>query len=161
MWFLLYYLLHLLRSHLCSHKFRAIQILYLNTILKYGFLKNHLQRGVFCNVNLSNLENVLQKNLRPDRVGECIFRAFGGRNFEFFFCSVSTMVAHFGYDVVPVCPKKLWIRHGLWIRNGSNYLILFFDIEFLRGSYTVTEFWGISRFETLFWKTNIYIYTGY
>ena len=55
---------------------------------------------MFCNVNLSNLENVLQKNLRPDRVGECIFRAFGGRNFEFFFCSVSTMVVHFGFDVV-------------------------------------------------------------
>ena len=36
------------------------------------------------NVNLSNLENVLQRNLRTDRVRDWIFRASGGRNFDFF-----------------------------------------------------------------------------
>ena len=30
------------------------------------------------NVNFSNSENVLQKNLRRERVRECIFRAYGG-----------------------------------------------------------------------------------
>ena len=33
---------------------------------------------MFCNINLSNLENVLQKNLRANRALECIFRTFGG-----------------------------------------------------------------------------------
>ena len=33
-------------------------------------------------MNLSNLKNVLQKNLRTDRVREYIFRASGGTNFE-------------------------------------------------------------------------------
>ena len=31
--------------------------------------------NVFCNVNLSNLENLLQRNVRTGRVRECIFRA--------------------------------------------------------------------------------------
>ena len=34
------------------------------------------------NVKLSNLENVLQRNLIADSARECIFRAFGGTNFE-------------------------------------------------------------------------------
>ena len=45
-------------------------------------LKNHPQGRVFCNVNLSNLENILQKNLRTGRARECIFRASGGTNLE-------------------------------------------------------------------------------
>ena len=37
---------------------------------------------MFCNVNISNLENVLQRNLRTNRAGECIFSACRGKNFE-------------------------------------------------------------------------------
>ena len=39
---------------------------------------------MFHNVTLSNLENVLQENLRVGRAGECIFRGSGGTNFEKF-----------------------------------------------------------------------------
>ena len=42
------------------------------------FLKNRPRREVFCNVNFSNLENILQ---RTDMAGECNFRACGGTNF--------------------------------------------------------------------------------
>ena len=37
---------------------------------------------MFCNVNLSNLENVLQRNLRTDRASECIFGISGDTNLE-------------------------------------------------------------------------------
>lgn len=39
---------------------------------------------MFRNVDLSNLENVLQRNLRADRARECVFRVSGGTNFEKF-----------------------------------------------------------------------------
>ena len=39
---------------------------------------------MFLNVNVSNLGNVLRKNLRTARARECIFRASGGINFENF-----------------------------------------------------------------------------
>ena len=45
-------------------------------------LKNHPQERVFHNVNLSNLGNVLQRNLRTDRARECIFRASEDTNLE-------------------------------------------------------------------------------
>ena len=35
----------------------------------YEFFKNHPQKIIFCDVNLSNLENVLQRNLRADSQG--------------------------------------------------------------------------------------------
>ena len=38
-----------------------------------NFLKNNLQKRVFPNVSLSNLENV-QRYLRTDRSRDCIFR---------------------------------------------------------------------------------------
>ena len=44
------------------------------------FLKNHAQRRVFRIVNLSNLENALQRNLRTERDGKCMFSASGGTN---------------------------------------------------------------------------------
>ena len=46
--------------------------------------KNHLQKRAFCNVSLSNLENVLQVNLRTDRARKCIFRVYGDTNFRDF-----------------------------------------------------------------------------
>ena len=39
---------------------------------------------MFCNVNVSNLGNVLQRNLGTGRARECIFRESGGTNFENF-----------------------------------------------------------------------------
>ena len=36
------------------------------------------------NVNLSNFENLSQRNLRTDRVRECIFKKSGELNHEFF-----------------------------------------------------------------------------
>ena len=35
----------------------------------YEFFKNHPQKIIFRDVNLSNLENVLQRNLRADSQG--------------------------------------------------------------------------------------------
>ena len=75
-------LLHLL-TFCSSHKFIDIQIFYLNNIwISYEFFKNHSGKGMFRNVNISNLENVLQRNLRKNRAGKCIFRACRGKNFE-------------------------------------------------------------------------------
>ena len=34
---------------------------------------------MFCSVNLGNLENFSQRNLRSDKTRECIFRASGGQ----------------------------------------------------------------------------------
>ena len=48
----------------------------------YEFFKNHPRKRVFCNESLSNLGNVLQRNLRVDRARECFFRVSGGTNFE-------------------------------------------------------------------------------
>ena len=35
--------------------------------------------NVFCNVNLNNLGNLLQRNVRTERVRECIFKASGDK----------------------------------------------------------------------------------
>ena len=79
-WFLLYYLLCLFSSD-C---FAALTSLYFHKffIWIYEFFKNHLRRRLSRNVNLSNLENVLQRNLKTDMARDCIFRASGGTNFE-------------------------------------------------------------------------------
>ena len=50
----------------------------------YEFLKNHPRRRLFQNIYLSNLENVLQRNLRTGTSRECIFRASGGTRFKNF-----------------------------------------------------------------------------
>ena len=47
MWFLRYYLLHLLGLFCSCHKFIANKFVYLNTIVIYEFFKNHPQRKVF------------------------------------------------------------------------------------------------------------------
>ena len=76
----------------------------------YEFFRNDPQRGIFLNVNLSNLENILLKNLITDRARECIFRASGGTDFEIFSTQHhgGTFV---GLMYVQVCPKKLWTSH--------------------------------------------------
>ena len=103
LWFCLYYLLHLLRSFRNSYKFIDC---YLNTIWIYEFFKNHLRRGVFCNVKLSNLTNVLQSSLRTESTGECIFRVSGEQNFENFSTQWQPWWHLRGFDVCTSLPKK-------------------------------------------------------
>ena len=111
LWFCLYYLLHLFRLFRNSHKFTAIQICYLNTIQIHEFLKNHLWKGMFCNVKLSNLTNVLQSCLRTGSPRECIFRVSGEQILKTFPLSNNYGGTFVGSMYVPVCQKKLWIRH--------------------------------------------------
>ena len=90
-WFLLYYLLHIFRSY----PFAALTILwpYKYFIWIYGFLKNHTRSTLIRNVNLSNLENALQRNLGSSKAKECNFRAAGSRNFRNLHVTVPTIVA--------------------------------------------------------------------
>ena len=76
----------------------------------YEFFKNHPRGRVFHNVNLSNLENVLQKNLRTDRAREFIFRVFGDKNFEKYPLGTNHCGAFLRSMSVLICPKKIWIR---------------------------------------------------
>ena len=85
------------------HKFIAIQIL----IWVYKFLKNHPQTRKSGNVDLSNLENVLQRNLRTSKAGECIFRACGGTNFKNLPTGHQPWWCPEGFDVCNCLPKKL------------------------------------------------------
>ena len=65
-----------LRSLSSSHKLIAIHIFYLNILIFENY-----PRTVSRNVKLSNLENVLQRNLRTSRTRECSFRAFSRHRF--------------------------------------------------------------------------------
>ena len=65
---------------------------------------------VFRNLNLSNLENVLQRNLTTGR--ECIFWESGGTNLKNGPQSTPTMMATWWLRC-SVCPKKLRICHWL------------------------------------------------
>ena len=77
----------------------------------YEFLKNHPWKRVFSNVSLSNLESVLQRNLRTDIARKCMFKVSGSTNFENF----STYV--------PVSPKKLDASLGTkYFFKGAIYL---------------------------------------
>ena len=110
--FLYYLLAYLLRSfHTCSsHKFIAIQIFYLNTIWMYEFFRNRPQKGLFRNVNLSNLKNILQKNYR--RAAECIFRASGISQILKFFRSAPAMVV----------PSWVWCIMYRSAQKNSGYV---------------------------------------
>ena len=75
-WFLMHYLQHFFSSD----RFAALVSLepYIFCFWIYEFFKNHPWGWALRNVNSSNLEDVLQRNLRADRTTECIFKAFGG-----------------------------------------------------------------------------------
>ena len=79
---------------------------YLNAIWIYGFFKNHSRRGKLHNVNLSNLENILQRNLRTHRAGKCIFWASGGTNFENISAQHQPWWQLHGFDVCTGLPQK-------------------------------------------------------
>ena len=105
--FAAYFQLGLLCSS--SHKFLTMHIF----LLEHLKFKNYLQRRVFCNVNLSNLES-LQRNLRTNRAREWIFTVPGDTNFFKNFHMALNMVAplwvwcmyqyviNFGYTTVNV-----------------------------------------------------------
>ena len=59
-----------------------IIIIIITIIVMVNFLKNHLKKECF--EMLSNLENVLQRNLKTGRARECILRAFGATNGDAF-----------------------------------------------------------------------------
>ena len=74
-----------------------------NLYLNIWIFKNYPQRIVSCNVNLSNLENVLQRNHRTKRGRSAILekstaqcQPYGG---------------FVGSVYLPACQKKLWICH--------------------------------------------------
>ena len=68
--------------------------------------KNHLQKRAFCNVSLSNLENVLQVNLRTDRARKCIFRVNVGTNFRDFLAQHQQWWCLREFDLYTGLPKK-------------------------------------------------------
>ena len=72
MWFLLYYLLHLLRLLSSSDKFIAIQV-YVKTIWINEFSKNHPRGGVFRNVNLKNFGKSLTRKSKNRQSWEVHF----------------------------------------------------------------------------------------
>ena len=65
---------------------------------------------MFRNVNLTNLQNFLQKNLRTDRARETIFRVSRDANFENLLTWHQPWYHRRGFDVPAGLPKKLWIR---------------------------------------------------
>ena len=95
------------------HKFIAIHIL----IWIYKFLKNHPQTRESGNVDLSNLENVLQRNLRTSRAGECIFRASGGTNFKNLPTGHQPWWCPQGFDVCKCLPKKTLDLSLAWYKT--------------------------------------------
>ena len=68
--------------------------------------KNHPRRRVSRNVNLSNLGNGLQRNLRTNRPRECNFRASGVTNFEKFATRRQPWWCLRGFNVCIGLPKK-------------------------------------------------------
>ena len=80
-----------------SCKSTSIHIFYLHILI---FYKSK------CFVNLSNLENVLQGNLRKDRAREYIFKASGGTHFENFSTPRQSWWHLQGFHVCTSLPKK-------------------------------------------------------
>ena len=82
----------------------------LKTTCMYEFFKNHPRRGVFRNVNLSNLENVLQRNLRTERAGSAFLEHLEAQIWKVFLLSANLGGSFVSSIYVSLCPKKLWIR---------------------------------------------------
>ena len=78
------------------------------------------------NLNLRNLENVLQRNLRTNRAGECIFRASGGTSFKNFSVSRQHSDAFVGSMYVPICSEK---NSGYVSELGKSILNFEFRIK--------------------------------
>ena len=72
----------------------------------YRFFENHPRKRVFRNESLSDLGNVLQRNLRTDTARECIFKVFGGTNFENFSAQRQPWWHLHGSNMCTCLPKK-------------------------------------------------------
>ena len=95
-------------------------------------LKNHPQERVFHNVNLSNLGNVLQRNLRTDRARQCIFRASEDTNLENSPSGCQTWWHLYGFNVCTGMPKK-----------SSGYVTNSIKIEFHSEAVKSEEYLGV------------------
>ena len=71
-----------------------------------NFLKI-IHEVVFRNVNLSNLENALQRNLRTEDRGKAFLEHLEAQMFKIFRLSANHGDTFVGSMYVPVCPKKL------------------------------------------------------
>ena len=60
---------------------------------------------MFCNVNLDNSENNLQRNLTANQARDCIFRAIGGTILKMYLLSANHGGAFMDLIYVTVCPK--------------------------------------------------------
>ena len=96
----------LLRS---SHKLIAIQMF----LFEYMIFFNHPRKRVLCNIRLSNLENVLQINLKIDKTKDCIFKVSGSTNFENLSAQHQPCWRLCRFDLCIGLPRKLWIRQCL------------------------------------------------
>ena len=101
------YLLHLLRLFHKSEKFIAKKIFYLNIIWIYRFFKNHPWRWVFHNIKLSNLKNVLQRNLRTDRPGSAFLEDHEAQVLKNFLLSGNHGGVFVGSMYILVFPKNI------------------------------------------------------
>ena len=88
-----------------------------------NFLK--IIHKVFGDVILSNMENVLQRNLRSDRARECIFRASGGTNFENFTAQCQPWCHLPGFNVCTALPKKT-LDTSMQIKKPKQSLFILF-----------------------------------
>ena len=102
----------------------------------YEFCKNHPQRKLFCNVNLSYLENVLQKKLRAGRSRESVFRIWR-HNFENVPAWSEPWWCLSGFNVCTDLPKKL-LDTSL---KGKKYIsfILLHWLKSIVNSLAITE----------------------
>ena len=74
--------------------------------LIYNFFKNHQQRRISSVIHVSNLENVMQRNLRTHRAREYIFRVTGDTNFENYPLGANSGGNFLGSVYIPVYAKK-------------------------------------------------------
>ena len=80
-------------------------------------------------MNISNLENVLQRNLRTDRVRECIFRELGGTIWKMY-----PLGAFIGFDVLYGCAQKNsgYVTVIKWCgKYAAIHFYLYFDVSII------------------------------
>ena len=91
-----------------SFKFRLLCSSHnrIGTQIFHFFFKKHPQKIVFYNVSLSNLKNVLQRNLGKSRTSECIFRVSGAQILKIYLLSGNHGCAVVSSICLLVFPKK-------------------------------------------------------
>ena len=87
-----------------------------------------IHRKVLHNVSLSNLENVLQRNLTRVNARECIFRVSKGTNFENFSTWCQPWWHLHWLDVCTSLPKKTMICHCTWNHHWNTIWIRYLGL---------------------------------